>query len=33
LLHWYRNGEDPRRRLPVLSTFLLARDWRKDGRT
>ncbi len=22
LLHWYRNGEDPRRRLPVLSTFL-----------
>jgi integrase len=22
LLRWYRNGEDPRRRLPVLSTFL-----------
>lgn len=22
LLHWYRNGEDPRRRLPVLSTYL-----------
>ncbi len=22
LLRWYRNGEDPRRRLPVLSTYL-----------
>ena len=22
LLRWYRNGEDPKRRLPVLSTFL-----------
>jgi integrase len=22
LLHWYRNGEDPRRLLPVLSTYL-----------
>jgi integrase/recombinase XerD len=22
LLHWYRNGEDPGRRLPVLSTYL-----------
>jgi integrase len=22
LLRWYRNGEDPKRRLPILSTFL-----------
>ncbi len=22
LLHWHRNGEDVRRRLPVLSTYL-----------
>jgi integrase/recombinase XerD len=22
LLHWYRNGEDPGRRLPILSTYL-----------
>jgi integrase/recombinase XerD len=22
LLRWYRNGEDPRRRLPILSTYL-----------
>jgi integrase/recombinase XerD len=22
LLHWYRNGEDPERRLPILSTYL-----------
>ncbi len=26
LLRWYRNGEDPRRRLPVLSTYLGARS-------
>ena len=22
LLRWYRNGEDPKRRLPILSTYL-----------
>jgi integrase/recombinase XerD len=22
LLHWHRNGEDVRRRLPILSTYL-----------
>ena len=22
LLRWYRNGEDPQRRLPILSTYL-----------
>ena len=22
MLHWYRNGEDVRQRLPILSTYL-----------
>lgn len=22
LLHWYRSGDDPERRLPILSTYL-----------